>query len=175
MTRLASISLILKFTLAKGSKCQAYVQAKQPHKPHKAGEERNLAPLELIHLDLCEMNGVIPKGGKIYSMTFIDDSTRYCYVYLLKTKDDALDYFKSYKQKLKINLKKDQIVQSDHSGEYFSNVFHLFCVEYSIIHRRMPPNSPQPNRVAKTKENCTLTNLFNAMLDTTGLSKEWSG
>jgi hypothetical protein len=30
-------------------------------------------------------------------MTFIDDSTRYCYVYLLKTKDEALDYFKIYK------------------------------------------------------------------------------
>ena len=56
------MSLIPKFTIAKGSKCHRCVQSKQPRKPHKAAEERNLAPLELIHSDLCEMNGVLTKG-----------------------------------------------------------------------------------------------------------------
>jgi hypothetical protein len=97
MTRLANMSLILKFTAVKGSKCQVCVQAKQPRKSHTAAEPRNLAPLELIHSDLCEMNGVLTKGGKRYFMTLIDDSTRYCYVYLLKSKDEALNYFKIYK------------------------------------------------------------------------------
>jgi hypothetical protein len=77
------------------------VQAKQPHKPT---EERNLAPLELIHSDLCEMNGEYTKGGKKYFMTFIDDSTRYYYVYLLKTKDEALDFFKIYKAEVENQL-----------------------------------------------------------------------
>ncbi|WVZ53242.1 hypothetical protein U9M48_004213 [Paspalum notatum var. saurae] len=49
------------------SKCDSCVQPKQPRKPHKAAEERNLAPLELIHSDLCEMNGVLTKGGKRFS------------------------------------------------------------------------------------------------------------
>jgi len=52
MSRLSSMSLILDFTIAKGSKCHSCVQSKQPRKPHKAAEERNLAPLELIHSDL---------------------------------------------------------------------------------------------------------------------------
>jgi hypothetical protein len=43
------------------------------------------------------MNGELTKGGKKYFMTFIDDSTRYCYAYLLKTKDEALYFFKIYK------------------------------------------------------------------------------
>jgi hypothetical protein len=43
------------------------------------------------------MNGVLTKGGKRYFMTLIDDASRYCYVYLLKTKDEALDYFKIFK------------------------------------------------------------------------------
>ena len=53
------------------------VQAKQPRKSHTTAEARDLAPLELIHSDLCEMNGVLTKGGKKYFMTLIDDSTRY--------------------------------------------------------------------------------------------------
>ncbi|WVZ59956.1 hypothetical protein U9M48_010037 [Paspalum notatum var. saurae] len=62
--KLSSMSLIPSFTFDKGSKCHSCVQSKQPQKPHKAAEPRNLAPLELIHSDLCEMNGVLTKGGK---------------------------------------------------------------------------------------------------------------
>ena len=97
ISRLSSMSLIPNFTIVKGSKCHSWVQSKQPRKPHKTAEERNLAPLELIYSDLCEMNGVLTKGGKRYFITLIDDACRFCYVYLLQTKDEALDYFKIYK------------------------------------------------------------------------------
>jgi hypothetical protein len=104
MTRLAKLNLLPSFTLAKGSKCHSCVQAKQPRKPHKAAEERHLAPLELIYSDLCEMNGVLTKVGKRYFMMLIDDSTRFCYVYLLNTKSEALHYFKSYKAEVENQL-----------------------------------------------------------------------
>jgi hypothetical protein len=62
-----------------------------------------------MHSDLCEMNGVLTKGGKRYFMTLIDDVSRFCYVYLLKTKDEALDYFKIYKAEVeKPTREKDQ-------------------------------------------------------------------
>ena len=61
MSRLSSMSLIPNFTTVKGSKCQACVQAKQPRKPHKVVDERRTTILELIHSDLCEMNGVLTK------------------------------------------------------------------------------------------------------------------
>jgi hypothetical protein len=64
MSHLCSLRLIPDFTIAKGSKCHNCLQSKQPRKPHKAGEERHLVPLELIHSDLCEMNGVLTKGGR---------------------------------------------------------------------------------------------------------------
>jgi hypothetical protein len=78
MLRLADLSLIPKFTLVKNPKCKVCVQSKQPHNPHRAAEARNLAPLELVHSDLCKMNGMLTKGGKKYFITLIDDSTRYC-------------------------------------------------------------------------------------------------
>ena len=175
MSRLASLSLIPKFTSVKNSKCHVCVESKQTRKPHKAAEARDLAPLELIHSDLSEMNGVLTKGGKRYFMTLIDDSTRFCYIYLLKTKDEALDYFKIYKAEVENQLeRKIKRLRSDRGGEYFSNVFDLFCKEHGIIHERTPPYSPQSNGVAERK-NRTLTDLVNAMLETAGLSKEWWG
>jgi hypothetical protein len=63
-----------------------------------------LAPLELIHSDLSEMNGLLTKGGKMYFTTLIDDYTRFCYIYLLKSKDEPLHYFKIYKVEVENQL-----------------------------------------------------------------------
>jgi hypothetical protein len=52
------------------------------------------------------MNGELTKGGKRYFMTFIDDCTRFCYVYLLKSKDEALNYVKIYKAEVENQLEK---------------------------------------------------------------------
>jgi hypothetical protein len=65
-------------------------------------------------------------------------------------------------------------VRIDCGGEYFSNLFTLFCEEHGIIHERMSPYSHQSNRVTERK-NCTLTDLVNTMLDTSRFSKEWWG
>ena len=173
MSQLAKLNLIPSFTTVKGSKCQVCVQAKQPRKSHTTTETRNLAPLELIHSDLCEMNGVLTKGGKKYFMTLIDESTRYCRVYLLKSKDEALNFFKIYKAEVENQLdRRIKRLRYDRGGEYFSNEFDAFCVEHGIIHEMTPPYSPQSNGVAKRK-NRTLTDLVNAMLDTSGLSMAW--
>jgi hypothetical protein len=92
-----------------------------------AVKERNLAPLELIRFDLCEMNGVLKNGEKRYFMALIDDATRFCYIYLLRTKDEALYYFKIYKAKVENQLeRKVKRLRSDHDGEYFPKIFDEF-------------------------------------------------
>jgi hypothetical protein len=106
MSRLVGLHLILKFNLVKNSKCHVCIESKQLRKPHKATAARNLAALELIHSDLCEMNGELTKGGKRYFMTFIDDCTRFCYIYLLKSKDEALNYFKICKAEVENQLER---------------------------------------------------------------------
>jgi transposase InsO family protein len=149
------------------------VQSKQLQKPHKAAEERHLAPLELIHSDICDMNGVLTEGGQRYFITMIDDASRYCYVYLLKNKDEALNCFQTYKAEVENQLeKKIKHFRSDCGGDYFSNEFDLFCAEHGIIHERTPPYLLQLNGVDKRK-NHTFTDLVNSMLDTAGLSKAW--
>jgi hypothetical protein len=39
-------------------------------------------------------------------MTLTDDSTRFCYIYLLKSKDEALHYFKIYKAEVENQLER---------------------------------------------------------------------
>jgi hypothetical protein len=47
-------------------------------------------------------------------------------------------------------------------------------VEHDIIHERTPLYSLQSNGIVERK-NHTLTDLVDAMLETSGLSKEWWG
>jgi transposase InsO family protein len=74
------------------------------------------------------MNGLLTRGGKRYFITFIDDASRYCYIYLLKSKDEALNYFKVYKAKVENKLeRKIKRLRDDRGGEYTSNNFSQFC------------------------------------------------
>ena len=62
-----------------------------------AALSKNSRSLELVHTDMYGPIDVESLGGARYFMTFIDDCTKFCFVYLLKTKDEALNYFKAYK------------------------------------------------------------------------------
>ena len=46
------------------------------------------------------MKSVQIRGGKKYFITFIDDCTRYCSVYLLRSKDEAIEAFMQYKNEV---------------------------------------------------------------------------
>ncbi|GJR37176.1 putative ribonuclease H-like domain-containing protein [Tanacetum coccineum] len=58
--------------------------------------------LELIRSDLCDLHATPSLGNKKYFVTFIDDDSRFCYVYLLHIKNEALDKFKVFKTKVEL-------------------------------------------------------------------------
>ena len=96
-------------------------------------KETNL--LDLIHSDLCELNGIITRCGHMYFVTFIDDCPRFTYVYLLKNKDETFIMFKIYKAEVENQLeRKIKVNRSDRGSEYFSNEFKVFCDMHGIIH-----------------------------------------
>nr|ABA98024.2 retrotransposon protein, putative, Ty1-copia subclass [Oryza sativa Japonica Group] len=120
-------------------------------------------------------HGVPPSYWGMGHMLLFMVLARFFYVYLLKTKDEALDYFKIYKAEVENQLdRKIKRLRSDRGGEFFSNEFDLFCEEHDIIHERTPPYSLESNGIAERK-NHTLTDLVNAMLDTAELPKAWWG
>ena len=95
-------------------------------RPHK-NVERNTELLELIHIDLCEFEGKLTCGGNRYFITFIDDFSKYAYVYLLKNKSDAYEKFKEFLREVENQFgKKLKRFRSDRSREYESIEFNSF-------------------------------------------------
>lgn len=58
---------------------------------------RNSILLELVHSDLCDFHSTPSLGNKKYNVTFVDDFSKYFYVYFLHSKDEALETFKIFK------------------------------------------------------------------------------
>ncbi|GJR58703.1 zinc finger, CCHC-type containing protein [Tanacetum coccineum] len=137
--------------------------------------DRQSEILELVHSDICELNGQLTRGGNRYFITFIDDCFRYTYVYLLKSKDQAFETFKIYKAEVKNQKgKKIQILRSDRGGEYFSTKFSSYSKSQGLIHQRTTPYTPQHDGVAERK-NKVLQDMINAMLVSANLLKNLWG
>ena len=59
-------------------------------------------------------------NGPKYFIIFIDDYSRYMYLYLLRSKDKPLDAFKIFKAKVENKCGKHiKIVRLDRDGEYY--------------------------------------------------------
>lgn len=56
------------------------------------------APLELVHCDVWGPSPKVSFLGFKYYIVFIDDFSRYRWIYPLKTKSDALVSFQHFKQ-----------------------------------------------------------------------------
>ena len=167
LQRMINLGMLPKCTMDKISKCEICVESKYTSHSHKSVEKSNEI-LGLIHTDLCDFKATPSRGGKNYYITFIDDCNKFCYVYLINTKDEALNMFKTYKAEVENQLdKKIKILRSDRGGEYESNDFAEFCSTYGIVHQTTAPYTPQQNGVAERK-NRTLKNMINSMLITSG-------
>ena len=60
-------------------------------------------PLELVHTDLCGPFSTESQAGNKYFITFIDDFSRYCWVYFLRQKNQAFSCFKQFKSLVEAN------------------------------------------------------------------------
>lgn len=130
--------------------------------------ERSSNILELIHSDLCDFHSTPSLGNKRYMVTFIDDYSRFCYVYLLHSKDEALTKFDVYKREVELQVDSFiKRIRTDKGGEYYDPAYFQ---SLGIIHETTAGYAPQSNGVAERK-NRTLEEMVNSMLSYSDLSE----
>ena len=82
-------------------------------------------PFEIIHSRMFgDRHLSYPKGGFAYYAIFVDDFSRYCWIYFLKHKHEVFACFKSYHMMIKNQFNSNlKIFRTDSGGEYLSNEF----------------------------------------------------
>jgi hypothetical protein len=82
---------------------------------------------DIVHSDVWGISPVISHASYKYFVTFIDDFSRYTWVYFLRSKSGVLYVFQTFvayvENQFSIGIK---ILRSDFGGEYMSHEFHDF-------------------------------------------------
>ncbi|RDX82698.1 hypothetical protein CR513_36482, partial [Mucuna pruriens] len=109
--------------------------------------------LELIYTDIYGSFPTASWNGQQYFIKFIDDYSRYDYLYFIHEKSQSLDVFKSFKVVVELQLKKKiEVIKSDRGGEYYGRngrlvprPFALFSESVELFH-----NTPCQGEALKT-------------------------
>jgi hypothetical protein len=107
---------------------------------------------EIVHSDVWGPAPVVSKGGFSYYVIFVDDFSRYSWIYFLKFKHEVFSCFKNFHSMIKNQFNSNiKIFRSDSGGEYLSNQFKVYLEDHGVIHQRSCPKTPQQNGLAERK------------------------
>ena len=127
--------------------CDSCVQGKHHRSRFPVIETKNARePLDLIHSDVCGKINERSLSGAEYFLTFMDDKTRYVWVYILKQKSEVFTQFLEWKSIVERSTgKKVKALRTDNGGEYTSSEFESFLKAEGIRHELTVPKNPEQN------------------------------
>ncbi|KAG4222626.1 hypothetical protein PC116_g28900 [Phytophthora cactorum] len=141
----------------------------------KSSPNRAKQVLEVVHSDVCGPMQTPTFGGKRYFVTFIDDKSHFCVVYLLRNKSEVAAKFAEFVVFAETQTgKRVKTLRSDNGGEYTSSTMAKFCSDRGIVQKFTPPYTPQLNGVAE-RMNRTLVECARCMLEHVGMPKPYWG
>ena len=153
--------------------CVDCIKGKQTSHISKYPATRSTESLQLIHTDICGPFDVPSWNGEKYFITFIDDFSRYCYLYLLHEKSQFANILEIFINEVeRQHDKKVKVVRSDRGGEYYGKFnesgqcagpFAKFLESRGICAQYTMPGTPQQNGVSE-RRNRTLMEMVRSML-----------
>ena len=154
--------------------CEPCADGKQHRTKFPANDgKRSDTILGLVHSDVCGKMSTQSLGGANYFLTFIDDKSRYTWVYVLKRKDEVFEKFKEWKSFVeKSTGEKLKIFRTDNGGEYTSDVFEQYLRKDGIEHQLTTPKNPEQNGVAE-RMNRTIVEMARCMFSKSKLPKKF--
>jgi transposase InsO family protein len=120
--------------------------------------------LDLVHGDLCGPITPTTPGGSKYFLLIVDDFSRYMWLEVLHSKDEAFRFFKKIKALAETDRGvKLRAFRTDRGGEFNSLEFTTFCEEAGIRRNTTAPYSPQQNGVVE-RRNQTVVEMARSLM-----------
>lgn len=146
--------------------CFSCCQGKSKALPFPLSNHESKSSFELVHSDVWGFAPIVSSSGYKYFVTFIDDFSRFTWIYLLRAKSDVLSCFKAFVSMVNTKFGTHiKTLRSDSGGEYMSNKFQLFLQEKGITSQRSCPHTPQQNGLAERKNRHILEVTRTILLD----------
>ncbi|KAJ1698879.1 hypothetical protein LUZ63_007391 [Rhynchospora breviuscula] len=108
----------------------------------------SMAPLELIHSDVWGPAPLVTSNGFRYFVIFVDDFTRFSWIFFLHSKDEVVKVFASFKLQVENLVGNNIKILRTDGGTEFKPITRLFP---QIVHQTTCPYTPEQNGVAERK------------------------
>jgi transposase InsO family protein len=109
------------------------------------------APLETLHYNVWSISTPSMSGCRYY-VIFIDDFTRFCWMFPILNKSDVYSTFVEFNLLVEKHFHSTiRQFQSDNGGEYCSTIFKQFFSDNGIFHRLSCPHTSQQNGFTERK------------------------
>jgi hypothetical protein len=133
--------------------------------------------LDLIHMDLMGPFRKKTRGGHQWILSIIDDSTRYCWVHLLKSKKSQ-EVFAIIKEWVMQVERESEVkmfrIRSDGGKEFKNKLMRELCVQNGYTQEFTNTESSQQNEVSE-RHNWTLMSTMRSLLASSNMSEYWWG
>ena len=96
MNKLHDVGFLKSLDYESLDACEPCLMGKMTKTPFSRTMERATDLLEIIHTNVCGPMSVDARGGYRYFLTFIDDLSRYGYIFLMKHKSETFEKFKEF-------------------------------------------------------------------------------
>ena len=114
------------------------------HKFDQGKASRAISILGLIHSDISRPMPKTSMSGSRYVLTFIDDFSRFTWVFFLKKKSKVLERFIEFKASVENAYgRKIMSLRYDNGGEYINSKMLKKCAKYGIKIQHSNPYTPQ--------------------------------
>ncbi|KAJ4777852.1 polyprotein [Rhynchospora pubera] len=130
------------------SLCHNCAQAKAHILPFSPSSSVSSFPLQIVHSDVWGPSPIVSSNGYRYYITFVDDFSRFTWIYFMKQKSEVSHIFSLFKAQVENLLNTTiKILRSDGGTEY-KPITKFFP---QIIHQTTCPYTPQQNGSAERK------------------------
>jgi hypothetical protein len=104
--RLHKDGLLSSFDFESFDTCESCLLGKMTKASFTSKSERVSDFLGLVHIDVCGPMSSVARCGFQYFITFIDDFSRYGYIYLMRHKSESFEKFKEFQNEVQNQLGK---------------------------------------------------------------------
>ncbi|KAJ3697958.1 hypothetical protein LUZ61_001663 [Rhynchospora tenuis] len=128
--------------------CHDCCVAKAHRLPFSLSTSVSDSPLELIHSDVWGPTPVLSSNGYRYYVVFVDDFSKFSWIYFMKSKSEVPHIFSKFKFQVENLLQSSIKVLRTDGGTEFKPIA---TQHPQLVHQTTCPHTPQQNGVAERK------------------------
>jgi hypothetical protein len=132
--------------------CKGCHLGKQIQLPYFTSNSHYAEPFDLIHSDVWVPAPFVSKDGYKYYVIFIDDHSRYTWIYFMKRRSELTSIYKSFARMVHTQFSATiKFFRSDSGGEFLSNNFRQILTLEGTLAKLSCPGAHAQNGVVERK------------------------